>query len=317
MRKLIAALTLALLVAGCGAKEIRPDPSEPATQANFHSAEFQACGQLFNGIGICEIEKGVNLDTLKLKVQGYFKGAITVATTCPIADKPPTSTRYDNSLLWQIPLNGPALQTCGITFLVSPEFPDEANQPVEISSLKGHLLVRVIERGQEAFPFLVKSKEGVNPSEVITMKSSAREAEVFLKSTACSLDFHKKYEVSGGLFVLKVKDFFPTMPMKTCPIEGVVFFDNVPQRVAIFLDGYSRTFNPLAIPAVTVKDAKINITAGDQVAALSVDDQYLVNYTGQFKFDPAQPHIVRAITVRGRLALGQYSPKTKAFKWIQ
>jgi hypothetical protein len=308
-------LLLALLLIGCGAKPIHNDPSEPTTDANYLSAEFSACGQVFNGIGICEIQKGKDLSDLNLKVQGYFDGAITMAATCAVDERLPSKIRYQKSARYDVPLSGRATETCVFTVLVSPEYPDEQNQPVDISSLKGHLFIKVVDAAGVSFSKSLKVKEGYNPSEIFSVKAEGREAEVIMKEATCGVDFKKTYPIVDGKFVVKVKDFLPYVPMKTCPISGVFFVDNRPTRMTVFVNGYSRTFIPLAIPLVSLDGKELTIQAENAVAAVGVGSSMVVSNTAKFTIDPTKSYIIRAVTVRGRSIIGIFR-KGKT-TWIQ
>jgi|GEM_PF-4884052 len=303
------------LLTACGTPPIHTDPSEPTIDANYLSAEFTACGQVFNGIGICEIEKGKDLSSLNIKVQGYFDGAITMAASCAVDRRLPSKVRYQKSARYTVPLSGDATDTCIFTVLVSPEYPDEKNQPVEISSLKGHLYIKVVERGWKTFNKHLKIKEGTNASETIAIKADGREAEVQLKDASCGVDYKATHQIVNGKFSIRVKDFMRVVPLKTCPVSGVFFIDGRPTRMTIFIDGYSRTFITLAIPTVSVSGNNLTIVAENSVAAVGVGSSMVVSNTEKFTIDPTKSYLIRALTVRGRNIVGVFSKGRVT--WIQ
>lgn len=317
MKKLLGLfLFAAVLLSGCGGNKLRPDTVVGAIDANYATAEFSSCNEMFNGLGICYLQKGESLGDLKLAVQGYYKGTIQFATTCPNDSNIPLSYRYEDNQKVGLDLRSPVNDSCGISFVVSPEYPTEKDQPIEIKSLKGHLYVKVIGPNDKIFSQILKIKEGANPSESLLIKTVESKVDISLRSTDCGISYDASIPSQNGEFRIQVKDFFPIAPVKTCIISGVYFEGGVPVRMVIFYEGYAKEFIPLPIPNVSFDGPQIKIESDDNVSIVSVDDKYEIDRSASFDFDKNSNHIIRALTVKGRSVIGIYSPNG-GFKWLQ
>ena len=143
MRIITYLIVLLLAFIGCS-KKLHYDPSElSAIDAQYPSAEFYACGQLWSGVGVCSIEEGTPLSTLEFKIQTYYQGEVVVDTQdCGTHYNVP----YQNNELRGDFLFGTAKQSCVVTFTVIPQYPDQEHQTLPVSGFRGVLRIKVIEK---------------------------------------------------------------------------------------------------------------------------------------------------------------------------
>lgn len=304
-----------IVFAGCG-KNLRPDAIVPATQAKYPSAEFYACGKMWNGLGYCSVEEGQDLNSIKLKVQGYYKGTVKFSNNCELENEP-LSVRYSNDIKVPFFLPGPAVKTCGISFVVSPEYPDEQDQKLVIHSFRGHLLLKVKKPDTKWIGHATKVKAGVGPSDIFRIKFNTNDSkvDVSFRSDRCKINKDLELDVIEGSATVRLKDLLPEVLIQTCVLNGVVFTTEETIRVSWFIAGYSPKFVPLPIPKIKIKNGNIEIEGDDNVSIISLDNKYVIDRKAIFEFDTSRKHVVRMLTVGGRLALGLWTPG-KGFKWI-
>src|SRR5579863_5990249 len=88
MRKILG-LIVALFcssLSACGGAPLKPDPSTPASDSHYPTAEFQACGQRWHGLGVCDIQAQDDLSKVNLQVQGYLSGDLRVYAVSDSSD---------------------------------------------------------------------------------------------------------------------------------------------------------------------------------------------------------------------------------------
>lgn len=314
-------LLLLVSLSGCGSKKLRPDLSISATQANFPTAEFTACGEVRSGLGICAIKKGQNLDSVLLSVQGYYKGTIKFSTNCDSNSALPSPVRYFGNEKIRFFLAGKAEKSCGVSFIVSPEYPNESDQRLHIHSFKGHLYIKVIDGDQKFWGFVSKIKEGPNAGENIDLPAYENtEVVVIVKSKRCSVNVDKKIKVTHGVVRIYAKDIFEYVPIKTCVLNGAVLYPNRNEalRFTWFISGYAKEFDTLPIPVHYLKKKKkkyyMHVEADSNTSVVSVDNSYKISNVGKFRFDLNKCHIIRALTIKGRSRIGHYCPN-KGIRW--
>lgn len=308
-------LTFAL--AGCG-KNLRPDIVIPATQAKYPSAEFYACGKIFNGLGECDVDEGQELNSIDLKIQGYYKGTVKFSSNCELDSALPLSVRYSKNSIVPFHLPGPAIKTCGVSFVISPEYPNEQDQKLVIHSFKGHLLLKVKIPGTKWVGLSTKVKAGIGPSDVFKIKLNTNDekVDVSFRSDRCEVNKDDlELDVNEGSVTVKLRELLSEVKIKTCILNGVVFTSEEAIRVSWFIAGYDPKFIPLPIPVTEINENKIKILADDNVSVISLDDTYYIDREIEIEFDITKQHIIRILTIGGRLALGIWIPE-KGFEWM-
>jgi hypothetical protein len=314
--RFLTLLGVVLALSGCG-KNLRPDEIVPSTRAKYLSAEFSACGRMWNGVGSCSVVEGRDLNSVDLKIQGYYRGTVKFSTTCEFDSDLPLSVRYSGSQIIGLFIPGPASHICGVSFVVSPEYPNEQKQRLTINSFKGHLLIEVNKEGVSWIGHYTKVKAGAGPTDVfkIPLDTADPKVEVSFRSERCGVSKDLELDVNESSVTVPLRELIPTVQIRTCVIEGVVFTTKDDIRLSWIVVGYDPKFIPLPVPEIKFEKEKIKIVADDNVSVISVDNLYDIDRESEFDFDQSKPHVVRTLTVGGRLALGIWVPG-KGFTWI-
>jgi hypothetical protein len=291
----------------------------PSTQANYHSAEFSACGKRFHGIGICPVLTEQDLDNVGFAIQGYYQGTIRVSTNCRLDNPLPDSVRYLSNNLVPYYLAGKASQSCLISFVVSPEFPEEDSSGLVIHSFVGHLWIRVLNAGQSFMGFADKVAAGKNPTQIAVIPDvgDASQVQVAFESSLCGVQPNPvNLPVENGILNIPLNKFIDEVGVKTCVLNGVAFLPSGPLRISWFIDGYDTKFLPLPIPAIVQKDSKIEISGDENVSVIALDSDFKIDREAIFDFDPARFHVLRLLTIHGRSVIGEYDPVKGKWSWI-
>lgn len=290
-------------------KSLVDDVVPSAMESNYPSVEFSACGQRWNGIGICSIQKGYDLESLDLSMQGYYNGSIKSYTTC-VGVAGLTARYVDNSQV-PIPLRATAQESCFVGFVNSPELPKEDKSGLVVKSFYGFLYIKVLDQNQPWHGYVSKVPEGINSSEsiMIPVQSSIKEARVVFKDTGCGVDYDKTLPVREGIIQVSLRDLSNNLLKSSCIVSGVVF-DDQPIRLTWVITRYSKDFAPLPIPTTVLKGKTMRIDADKNVSIISLDGKYGVGNRLKYRpFDMGIDHIFRAFTIHGRLILGEYTPE--------
>lgn len=300
-------LLIACLVGSSCGKDVNPDHGEPALQSNYPSAEFYACGQRFVGLGQCRLEIGKDISDIKLRIQTFYKGRIRVFSEALPAD---VSIEYSGEMRLDPHLHGKPEESVLIGFVINPEYPGERDQVISVHGAIGFLAVNVARPGDEIEFHATKAPMGSGG--FIDVDVSDAEALIVV-SPSCGID--KAIDVRGlHLFRLELRDYIDVNAMRRCIIDMAVIGER--SRLVNWLAWvYSDSFTPLSIPHVSVRDREIEIKAESSVAVLSVDSVWKVGNEAQFDFDESKAHVVRAMTVKGRLVVGEWIPEKRGFKW--
>lgn len=299
MRKLISLLAVATLLSAC-AGQLKPDPVPGALDSGYPTAELLACGKRAVGLAICTIEQGKPLESLNIRVQGYYKGTVQIdSEACEIH----TAYRYDNSQVVKAPLSGPATEECAIDFVVSPEYPKESNSGLVIESLKGRVWIRVIPAGAKHFGQNTKIKQGINAYLNIPYQSATPVRVVF---RGCNTKFDKQMAPVNGVIRIALHDLRNMFQVESCIFEGTVLGATT-LRVTWQVWSYAKEFTPLGIPEVKVSGGKLSVKADKAVSIIALDDKYEVSNETEFDFDASKSHILRMATVGGRIVIGEWS----------
>lgn len=136
-------LSVLVLLSSCVTPKAVSDLEPSAADASYPSAMFVACGRVWNGVGICQLKPGVQYADVGLKVYVYNKGTVYVTgKECGVDDK----RTYSKSGDIEYRPEGEAKKSCLLSFVVSPEYPEEVvGDGLKVGSMTGHLFIKVEE----------------------------------------------------------------------------------------------------------------------------------------------------------------------------
>lgn len=311
MKKFVAILLLAAST-NCSGVKIKPDPSPlSAIQANYPTAEFNACGKLWHGLGVCSIVRGKSLSSLNFSIQGYYEGSVRIdSKDCEISK----TVSYKNNGRINGGLSGTADKSCVVTFTVSPTYPKQQDSTIVVSGFRGSLRVKVLEPKDEWEGTFFRFPVGGNKTWDFSI-GETNAVNVYM--TGCGKEFNKQIKPSSsGRIKVPIHEAVLNK-QQTCVIEGVVQspeFDDL--LFTVHVARYASTFNPLPEPIDTFDGKKLTIKADNAVSIVSVGDKYEISNEGEFAINSTLSYTVRAITTKGRSALGVWSPSKKEVVWI-
>lgn len=286
-----------------------PDPSMPTLEANYPTAEFSVGDQVFHGLGEVSIEKGEPLSALQFNVQGYFDGAVRVdSSRCDVH----LSQRYKDSQQVTIPLMGPATTSCIFDITVSPTFPNQKSFLDTVYELKGELLVKVLEPGEHWYGFSSRIRRDGEARLLVPVPTEDQSAQVVFRG--CGISYDSVEDLTDKSIDISTIDFMPDMKKERCVLEGFVRYEEIRiKKVTWRIWGFSPDFSPLSEPVIVEKDDRLFVEGDLTVAAVSLDNEFILGSDADFKFDNKKDHILRLVTVKGRSVLCRYL--TKRGKW--
>lgn len=311
---MVAAFAATLVLTSCGGK-LRPDnASISAIDAGYPTVEFQACGKVWNGVGVCKIKEGDLYDGVNLKIQGYGEGTGTIrvdAKNCELGD----TFNYSKSQLVPIKINGRAGKNCLVTFVVAPKYKNQDKSGIVVYPLRGHLAIKVV-RDQDDWEGYTLKRTG---SWIYNYKVwIGGEGSVRVKMTGCGNTFDQDLPLVQGEVTIPVHRATSYNNVQTCVIEGIVVSPKYQDLFFTFvLVQYSGRYAVIPKPIMEVKGSKVTIKADANVSVVSIGNEYVLSNEADFKFDSSKPVMARALTVKGRNIIGQWNPKNKEWVWIQ
>jgi hypothetical protein len=308
----LAAIAAICLLSSCAAV-LKPDPVlVSAVDANYPTAEFQACGRIWHGLGTCAVEEGAPSSAVNMQLQGYFEGGIVVDSVgCGISQK---QTYRDNELV-RVEFPKPISDDCILTFRISPELPSQDKNSQVVYPLKGHLLVKVLRKGDEVKLGTLKVTGRWQRTEKLWIGGTNEMVDVYLNG--CGKNLRLKQELVNGYALVKLHDAVD-YKIGTCVIDGVIVHPKYQDlRIDVLVAQYDERFTPLAIPTVSYDKDRIIVQADPAVSVITLDRQAINNSDASFKFDRSQAHILRLITVKGRSVIGEFDPEKGQWKWMQ
>lgn len=296
MRYLLVAFLWLTACAG----NLKPDPVPGAIDSGYPTAEILACGKRTVGLAICTIAQGDPLETLGIRVQGYYKGVVKIdSEACSIH----TAQRYDNSSTVKAPISGPATKECAIDFVVSPEYPKDTSSGLVIQSLKGRVWIRVIPPGSSHFGLNTKIRQGLNAFLDIPYSDTTPTRVVF---RGCGASYDKTLTPANGKLRVALHDLRNMFRVEDCIFEGAVM-GRTPIRVTWQVWSYSEKFLPLSIPTTRISGGKLYVKAEAAVSVIALDRDYSITNETEFDFDPSRSHVLRLATVGGRIMIGEWN----------
>lgn len=300
--KKAALLPLIFLLAACGA-QLRPDPGEVATLSNYPTAEFYACGQHFVGLGTCTLRRGESLASVGLAIMGYYKGNMRVFSEDAPIDSP---FSYDGTAAYEIPLNGRPTRSLILGFSVNPEYPGEQDQAIILHGTRGYLSVVVAEEGEDWTHF--QSRVPEQNTAVLTLNTS-QIARILIDSR-CPLDVNE-IEVTEDFTRIRTRDIGSDFGMSRCTYFLFLIDEdaNLIRSISWNVIKYAQDFAPLPAPSVRLDGNNLIVRGHVGATVVALDGRWLIDHKGEFdNFDRNKPHVLRLLTVKGRVAIGDYVP---------
>jgi hypothetical protein len=276
----------------CG-KKINTDESMAAAEANYPTAEFIVGGQLYNGLGVIQLEKGMPYNSVNLQIQGYYKGVIRVdSERCNIHQ----AWSYEKSELKKIDIPGIAEESCVIDFMVIPEYPDEL---VQVYPFRGQLLIKVLEKSTAWEGYPLKVEAGFNKE--IAFKAENGKGRVFFRG--CGSTYDKELVISQNKLVLKLSEVV-SLEKGICPIEGFIRVGEWVKRLSLLVWFYDQKFTALALPLIVEESGMLSVHGEAAVGIISLNDEYEIGSKAKFDFErDRQPNTLRLLTNKGRSVL--------------
>lgn len=293
-----------IILLGCAGK-LRPDPIPvSAIDANYPTAEIVAEGQRFNGLGILYVKPGTAMSTLGIYLQGYYKGTFTIdSSKCKIHDK----FRYDGFTLHKISLTGTFKESCFLDIVASHEWPKESSSGIEISAVKGRIWLV----SKKALTKVSKSHEFETTG--IEIPVSGESARVVFRG--CSSTFDKRIEAFDHIVTALLDDVIEITGHARCGLVGAAV-DNTTKTAIYWMAWiYNVAFEALPVPVIARGKRKIDIEADPGVSIISLGNTFEISNKASFKMDWSKPYVLRLITVKGRLLIGEWNPSKEEWLW--
>lgn len=271
-----------VILSGCGT--LRPDGSPSAISSYYPTADITCNGKHFNGLAFCA-------SPAHIEIQGYASGSVRLdSERCQLG----RSVVYANSA--PVELDVSPTDSCLVDITVASDL---------ISSVVGRVYIKTT-KGNSYDTFIDKVPEGTDRALVLPARTTSR---VLLEG--CGVHLDQMLSPTDGAIAIHLKDLM--LSRKDCLFEGAVVDGTSIRRFGWQLWVYSKNFNPLPEPLVTVANSKITITGSQEVSIITWDRKFILDSKATFVNDGA-PHTVRLITSKGRLLIGEWDGK--AFKWI-
>lgn len=296
-------LVLLLVLFSC----VREDPTVESVGSHYPSAELRGCGKIENGLGICAVPKGTPWSSLSLAVQGYFEGTVRIVSQQCEVD---TTLSFTGGSLIQFPVFGNITRSCLFSVVMSPTYPFQRWQAIQVYGLSGHFAVKALEAEEEWHGFSKK----VSGNWVSRVSVPIEDGDVNIVADGCGKFNTVPAKASGGFVEINLHDLVAKR-QGACVLDGAVMGQERDVLFNAIISQYDPAFVPLAIPVVSVTANNLSLEGDDTVSMVGVDSDNRMTYKSLFGFDPAQDHIVRMVTVKGRSVIGIYSKGV--FTWKQ
>lgn len=286
------------------------DPSMPAKEANYPTAEFRLRGQIYHGSGETSLPVGTPYKRAKLQVQGYLDGVIKVdSERCRFSQ----SYEYTDSALVDIPIPGKASSSCLIDIMVIPSIPEEAADPAPIYPLKGQALIKTLAPEHRWYGTSDKVRKGKNADILIPASQPASSRVVF---RGCGADFSRRVNPrSGGSFEVSLDEIIRReMEVETCSFEGAVI--NYPRTTYVSwrVWSYHPKFSPLSKPELSFNgDGELRVRANKAVSVIFSGRKYMIDNEAVIPFNKKKKQVLRFLTAKGRSAICKWMPDTESW----
>lgn len=309
----IALLAVMAIGSGCG-KKLRPDPALPVIDARYPSLEIHVGEKVFNGVAVLSVPRGTNLRSLGVAFQGYYQGSYRFSSQRCELDT--TGSFYEKNARVPIPVGGSAKEDCIVTITMSPEYPESARRGVEIDSFRGQIIIKVTD-GEAWYGDSFKVTGDWRKSIKVFVGG---EGEARILADGCGKEYDQVHTIKDGFVELELSQ--ATAIKEPCVLDGAIVTEEFEDYLfTVYVAQYltekaGRPFSPLPFPVVKEDGDEIEVIGDGVVSVLSLDQEFEIDFKAKFDFDPKKPHILRAATVMGRLALGVYKPG-EGWRWLQ
>lgn len=292
-----------MLLAGQGcAHRISLDPSPSAAEANYPTAEFRAHGGLFHGLGEVALKKGEDLSKVQLQVQGYFEGTIRVDSGfCHIRK----TLTYAGTSLVDVPLSGPARESCIIDIVVTTVYPRVYDEGTLVYELKGQLFVKVLPDEKPFFLGSSKVQAGLDTNLYIPVESQGGSVHAVFRG--CGSRYDDMVPVNDGEAMVSARALAGPERYERCVYEGFIDMLTGIKRVSWSVWTYDRAFTPLPLPRLDFEGDRLRVEADRAVAVILLDGDYELSHRATFRLDPDEEHTLRLLTVKGRSVVCQWT----------
>lgn len=305
MRKWLTTCGIFLLMISCVHK-LALDPSPPAADSNYATAEYQINGTVAYGLSEVFVEVGELYDTVDLRVQGYFDGVIKVdSRQCGVSVVVP----YKDSALVPIKIPGMAFErTCLIDIVVIPVFPGEKDQGILTYEFKGQLMIKPLGRYMSWYGTAHNARAGEELLLGIPMPTIGEDTlPPEIAVAGCGGTFSGYALYNEDIVMLALSDIVQPGLDRQCIFEGVVLSDSAILAFTWRVWSYDLDFVALPAPRLEIKNSmflkhirKVTITGVASVGYIAMDDEYVQGNKASFSYDIRKDHTLRLLTVKGR-----------------
>ena len=318
----------ACLVMGCvHIKKPINDPSPPAAESNYATAEYQTRDllgknevEMHYGLGDAYILIGDEYNNLNLKVQGYFDGVIKVDSgLCNISE----TTTYKSSELVPIKVPGVASRSCLIDIVVIPKFPGE-ELGVLTHEFKGQLMVHAVD-GE--YPWFVTNDNPRFGEEVsLHLESPFGDfgpppMPAYFSVAGCGeLEGYVDYDGDG--VTLPLSAIVDLKSVRKCYLQGLAEIWGKSVFFTWRVWAHDANFTPLSKPKLAIKKSilskkqkKISVAGNPSVTFVGLDNDWVFGSEASFKYDSTKPHTLRLLTIKGRSVICLWIP-SEGEEWI-
>lgn len=291
----------------CGGVKLRPDPSPPAIDSNYPTAEIYAGDKHFVGLGIIEVPYGSDVADLDISVQGYYQGRAKFVSASLGLDKLFT---YKGNMKVRAQAESKVTMPALIGMTVAPTWPGQTGQVIDVHPLQGWLLVNPVQVGEKWSYLSSKTPEEIDAWIQLPTQGIST---IDVISPECGVA--KELAVTGPTRRIALSELGLKPENKRCVLQ-MVMSGSAGTRYALWAAWrYAKDFQPLSEPTADFYEQKVDLAAESAVTVVSVDETFRVSNFGTFPFDQEDPHVVRLLTVKGRVLVGQWMPEKKEFAW--
>lgn len=291
-------ILIVVLLAGCSYR-LHPDLSEVSADQHYPTAEFYASRQKFFGVGVVALTKGDPLSNLDFAVRGHLDGTVRVdSERCGVHK----SITYKNNQDVGIHVEGVVRSSCIFDITVIPVFPGQKEQGIRTYELRGQLLMKALEPGEQWFGMATKVRVGED--DLMTVPFSGKGAGMF---SGCGNKF-KKVSVSRGTFYLTLSEFFNEPREGSCVIEGVVVDGSEVVKATWLVWSHGQKFTPLPHPYIEPVLGGFYIQGDPAVSIIVFDGNTCVGNRSTYFADKSEYHNLTMLTTKGRAVSCRYFP---------
>lgn len=328
MRFVLLMIYVALLsfLFGCQTHKLHNDPNIAAVAVGYPSIEFQACGNLYNGLGTCYLRKDQSLSLINLKIQGYYKGTGRVFSEACDVDQ---SFTYEDHALVSIKMpEGLVKRSCVFNMVLSPEYPNQYESGLEVFPLTGSLILRA-SHGEHIWRGEVRKVSG-NWHSFLSLPLWSPTNRAYVGFFGCGRNYEQFFDAYNGLLEIPLELGVIKEPNTVCVADGAAMTDALwDYSFTVVIAQYATElpqvakwqgmgFTPLAEPSISLSGNSISILGEEAVSLIGLNGLYVLgNKAVYHNFERGKKGSIRLVTVKGRTIVGEWEPLKQEFKWIK